>query len=209
MTTQPSNLDVAHLLAELRSSDFDRRLAAVKSLAAAKVDTDEVIAALKSAAETDASAYVREAAHSALNALGPAGGALEEDPAPPMTGQLTRNDKIRELVIGFVGWNLISGLIIVTGYLVSLMFFIFLMLGFSTPILEVVAWLPTLFLLANPIVLIVLAFRRRWVAVGMLAALAVNAMLLNLAMDGSYWGYCYGSECLARYLVPYWLWLIQ
>jgi hypothetical protein len=90
-----------------------------------------------------------------------------------------RNQKVLDFVIGFVGWFLINGLL----YTCSL-----LLLSNGTFDIEQEIW--PIVLLALPLVLniaalIFLAFTRRWIALGALAAFAltlVGGLLIGLVI---------------------------
>jgi len=107
--------------------------------------------------------------------------------------QLTRNEKIRDFLIGFVGWWIISGLVwlVVTNAtftfpsrlwneLLALFELLFLLL----------------FFLAQLIALILLAFRRGWIALGMLSAIALNLTITLLV------GMTQNAFCFAPFFVP-------
>ncbi|MEK7328452.1 MAG: hypothetical protein AAB217_24670 [Chloroflexota bacterium] len=102
--------------------------------------------------------------------------------APPSSPkkELSRNQKIRDFLIGFIGWWVINGAIwagIATG-------------DFG-PQRSVFLLFPNIFILpVNLLALIILAFVRRWVALGLLTAYAVNfllALIMGLFFNGVCW----------------------
>ena len=107
--------------------------------------------------------------------------------------QLTRNEKIRDFLFGFVGWWIISGLVwlgVTKG-------------NFSIPsriwsellaLFELVFLL--LFFLTQLIALIILAFRRGWIALGMLSAIAMNIVITLLI------GLTQNAFCFAPFFIP-------
>jgi hypothetical protein len=89
----------------------------------------------------------------------------------------TRNEKIIDFVIGFVGWFLVNGLL----YGCSIV--ILQARPFETSDSFVALLLGVLPLLINIGALILLAFMRRWIALGALAAFALallGALLIGL-----------------------------
>ncbi|HEX9837736.1 MAG TPA: hypothetical protein VGA72_00240 [Anaerolineales bacterium] len=107
--------------------------------------------------------------------------------------QLTRNEIIRDFLIGFVGWWIISGLVWlgvtnatftlpsrIWNELLALFELIFLLLFFLTQL----------------IALILLAFRRGWIALGMLSAIALNLMITLFI------GLTQNAFCFAPFFVP-------
>ena len=107
--------------------------------------------------------------------------------------QLTRKEKIRDFLIGFAGWWIITGLVwlgVTRG-------------TFSVPsriwsellaLFELVFLL--LFFLTQLIALIILAFRRGWIALGMLSAIALNLTITLLV------GMTQNAFCFAPFFVP-------
>ena len=91
---------------------------------------------------------------------------LENPPKKPKT-PLTRNEKIRDLSIGFIGWWLVNGLVgsvlssddVQNGDETVILRFSLLLLGVD---------------IAQFITFIVLAFRRVWISLGILSALFIN-----------------------------------
>ena len=107
--------------------------------------------------------------------------------------QLTRNEKIRDFLIGFVGWWIISGLVWlgvtnatfsapsrIGNELLALFELLFLLLFFLTQL----------------IALILLAFRRGWIALGMLSAIAMNLVITLLI------GLTQNAFCFAPFFIP-------
>lgn len=89
----------------------------------------------------------------------------------------TRNEKILDFVIGFVGWYVLNGVLYA-----ALIFIVQAMPGDSQDSV-VGLMLVGLPLLINIVALTLLAFTRRWIALGALAAfglLLVGALILGL-----------------------------
>ena len=89
----------------------------------------------------------------------------------------TRNEKVLDFVLGFVGWFLINGLL----YGCSIL--ILQRMSFDASGSIVAVLLGLLPLLVNIAALIFFAFTRRWIALGMLAAFAlvlVGVLLFGL-----------------------------
>ena len=191
MATQTPQLDVARRLADMQHSDFVIRLEAVRTLTAARVDTAEVIRAFKLAAETDASPYVREAALNALKAMGVGVGGLKAYVAPRVVEPpLTSREKIKALAAGFFGWNVIAGVLgLLTNWVVQLV----------AGQLFLLMWLPV-----SLIVLIGLLLKRRWVGLGMLAALALNVALIGWLTAGAIFEQNLDLSVALAYFTPVW-----
>ena len=178
MAVQHPDPDIERLLVELRSDDPNRRQAAAEEIATRKLRNDEIIKELRANAFSDTNEYARQAAEHALLSLG-----VNVSPAPasaPKVGSpakavepLSRRSKIVQFTIGFVGWYLINfSIYAVTssgGQGIGSVYIVF----------------P-----ANVIVLIVLAFKRRWVALGMLSAIALN-LVVALIMGIQVAGFCF------------------
>ena len=161
--SQPLPEDIETLLQELRSQDASHRLKAVNSLANLKVIDRQILGALKSVAANDPDLIVRECAQDALPAL-----RKGYIPSP--------QEKRIELLIGFIGWFVINGVLWV--------------IASGTPV-GIAYGIPNLILFpANVLVLIILARTRRWVALGVLIALAVN-LLITLIMGVAFEGLCF------------------
>ncbi|MGE5251503.1 MAG: hypothetical protein ACM3QS_14975 [Bacteroidota bacterium] len=84
---------------------------------------------------------------------------------------LTREQKLKRFLIGFLGWWIVN-------YPVWALF------GGGYGMIGLITF-P-----ANIIVLIILAFRQRWVALGMLAAIAAN-LLISIMLGVTYMGLCF------------------
>ena len=180
MSAQPPDPEIEKLLAELRSDDHWRRVDAANKIAGLNLRNDEVTQVLKQVASSDPKWYASEAAVRALTAIGveppprlPVESLTPSSPAKPGR-QWSRNEKIRDFAIGFVGWYVVNGglyLTVFTGNPGG---------GFYNLLL-----LPV-----NVIVLIIAAFRRQWFALGLLASFAVNlvlALLLGLTLNAFCW----------------------
>ena len=158
MDQQPSEPEIQKLLEELKHKHPRRRAKAVQIIHEQKIADERLTEVLKLLTVKDPNNLVRSAACSALNSLGI---------VLPKRLPLSRNEKIRDFLIGFFGWWIVNVLLWVispvdpSGQLPGEIFnFIVL------PI--------------NIIVLIFLAFRRRWVALGVLATYAVNFIIALL-----------------------------
>ena len=91
----------------------------------------------------------------------------------------TRNEKVLDFVIGFVGWFVVNGLL----YGCSILILQAVNSSTSDSILALLLGL--LPLLANIAALIFFAFTRRWIALGILAAFAlvlVGVLVLGLVI---------------------------
>ena len=141
----PSDQEIESLLQELHSKQSDQRLMAVDELAALNVKSDEVIRALEMVAAQDHDRHVRQAA---LYALGQ---------GARLKNAISRREKLSDFAIGFVGWYVSSSLL-------------WLMTSPVSPL----QLLALLCLPLHIVVLIVLGIKRRWMALGVLAAFAVN-----------------------------------
>jgi hypothetical protein len=167
MSAQPPEPGIEQLLIELRSDDGDRRKAAAEKIAELRLSNEEIINVLRAIAWTDAVKPARKAAANALKSLGvplgaaPPGPAWRPAPAAPKAGEpLSRRAKIVQFTGGFVGWYLVNfGIYAVTSAGGK---------GFTAAIV---------IFPANIIVLIILAYKRRWVALGMLSAIALNLLV--------------------------------
>ena len=91
----------------------------------------------------------------------------------------TRNEKVLDFVIGFVGWFLVNGLL----YGCSILILQSMDSSSSDSILALLLGLIPL--LVNIAALIFFAFTRRWIALGILAAFAlvlVGVLLIGIAI---------------------------
>ena len=112
MAEQTSEETIPQLLKELQSTDAYRRKSAAESLAALQTSNDQIANALRSAAANDPNRFVKQAAQEALIALGlEAPMVSKPSPSPASKKELSRNEKIRDFSIGFVGWWAINGII--------------------------------------------------------------------------------------------------
>ncbi len=96
--------------------------------------------------------------------------------------QLTSGQKVRDFLLGFFGWWVINGICSMINVLPSL-----LMVQYPTTFSDTTPFalasnvLGCIWLLLNLAVLILLAFKRRWAAFGMLAAFGAALCLVILA----------------------------
>ncbi|MBI3241873.1 MAG: HEAT repeat domain-containing protein [Chloroflexi bacterium] len=166
---QPSEETINKLLEELRSSEAYRRKSAIETIAELKIDNEKIVSALKATAANDANRIVSQEAKEALIVLG-----VEAPPASesiPSTSSkkppVTTRQKYIDLAIGFFVW-----------YVVNTFVWFLLLEGGGLSDGQGLAIALNLFILpANLIVLIILAFVRRWVALGILVALAANFVI--------------------------------
>jgi hypothetical protein len=170
MTHQPDEARIKRLLADLRSWGWSFRRDAALEIARRGLKDARLMAALTALAATDGSAEVKKAARVALGTEAP------EEPLTPMPsvaeldGPMTRNEKLRDFLIGLVGWYVVNGAI-------------WLMLFRGRPIVaEYSGWAATIYALfitaGNLIaVLIIFARRRGWMALGILATYPFNLLL--------------------------------
>ncbi|OGO34260.1 MAG: hypothetical protein A2W35_12060 [Chloroflexi bacterium RBG_16_57_11] len=102
---------------------------------------------------------------------------LSQKPATPAKRQLTRNEKLRDFAIGFIGWWVVNGLLWTIADKTAFRDdFGSVVLFCAVPI--------------NIVSLIFLAFLRRWVALGVLATYVVNfamALILGTITNGYCW----------------------
>ena len=177
MSGQPPEIE--KLLIELRSEEAYRRKAAAEEVAALGLKDEQIITALETVAAQDPNRYVKSAAEAALIALGVK--VPEKPPAAPkiVPPPLSTAAKRREFMIGFVGWWVVNGALWLglTGGE-----------GLGPGGFGII--LNLLLFPANLLMLIVLAFIRRWIALGGLAAIAVN-LLIALIMGVALAGFCF------------------
>jgi hypothetical protein len=91
----------------------------------------------------------------------------------------TRSEKVLDFVIGFVGWFVVNGL------LYGCSFYILSAMSFNTTSDSIALLLGLLPLLLNIAALILFAFTRRWIALGILAAFGlalIGVLLLGLVI---------------------------
>ena len=113
---------------------------------------------------------------------------LENPPKKPKT-PLTRTEKIRDLSIGFIGWWLVNGLV----------WFVFNLdaVKYGGELVTIGLLLFSLvYAIAQLITLIVLAFRRGWIALGALSAMGLN-LVISLML-----GLLINSVCFAPFFIP-------
>jgi hypothetical protein len=179
---QPPDPEIEKLLAELRSGWVYRRMNAPAKIKERGLRNDEIIKALEVMAESDSNRHARQAATEALTALGvgepgsTAGTAAK--PGKPVR-QWSRNEKIRDFLIGFVGWYVVNGALWAA-----------LARGASISTNEFGLFPNLLILPVNVLVLIITAFTRKWFALGLLTSFAVNwvlALLLGLTFNAYCW----------------------
>ncbi len=184
MAEQPSEETIIKLLEELRSDAAYRRMAVIKTIAEQRVDDERIVKILKTIVTEDMSDAVRGYAQAALYAL--ERGQLPPDapwstssPPPQPVKQLSRNEKTRDFLIGFLGWFLVNGLVwaVITERIGG-------ELGQYSFIFGIFVLPP------NLLALVILAFARRWVALGLLVAYAANfalALLAGAFINGVCW----------------------
>ena len=174
MSAQPPDAEIEKLLEELHSDAAFRRKAAAEKIAELRLSNEEVINALKTMAEADAVRPVRKAAVNALKSLN-----------SPLLAKfamlLSRRSKITQFTIGFVGWFLVNvGLAFLWG-------------GPSLAKYGQVygpgpgVSIGLLLFPANILLFFILVRVWRWVALGMLSAIALNlliALILGIAVAG-------------------------
>ena len=171
MTEQPNENAIAKLLEDLRSEDAYRRRMAAETIGEQKLADERLVDVLKTLASQDSNSVVRSAARSALNQLGvelPGEEALPkpESERPP----ISPDEKRRDFLIGFFGWWTINVVLweLLRGDIFANLFVF--------PV--------------NVLVLIILAFRRGWMALGILSAFGVNfviASILGLSFNAICW----------------------
>ena len=180
MATQLPDPDIEKLLAELRSDDANRRQAALGTIAERKLRNDEIIDITQELAKTDPDEMVRNQASQALMAIGAAeqlpvsGARVGSQPVR----QWSRNEIIRDLLVGFVGWYAANGLVWVV------------ISGGTIGSGEFAGFVNLLVLPINVLVLIIAVFVRPWFALGLLASYGVNlavALLLGATINGVCW----------------------
>jgi len=169
MAEEPNENAIAKLLEDLRSSEGPRRKAAAEIIAQKKMDDPQLVSELERLSTNDPLVYVQHAAEQALKTL-----------RPPPERELSRNEKIRHLAIGFFGWYIINGII----------WFIMLGGGSGGGGYDYFGGLFTF--PANMLVLIILSAIKstRRIALGILVALALN-LLIALVLGVSINGICF------------------
>jgi hypothetical protein len=181
MSQPPADQDIERLLQDLQNPKAIYREHAVNALAQLGSQDERVIRALENLAANDPVRFVSDAAHSALSSLGVTP-PVRSAPfaASKSIGKVyaTRNTKILDFLIGFIAWFAVNGALwfllahgqsIVSSLIGTII---------TGPIVANLFILP-----ANLLILIVLAFLRRWMAFGILVAVAINlAIALVLGM---------------------------
>jgi hypothetical protein len=168
--SQPrSEQEIEQLINRLHSSDDRERLRAVVRLGELGVRDRHVIAALEEMAAHEPLEGIVEAAAEALRRLGHPHPAWDSTSSAQRTAggkqYGTSNEKVIDSVIGFVGWYTVNGAF----WLTTLK---------GQPINEGYNLFANLLMLpVNLLVLIVLAFLRRWMAFGILVAVAANLLI--------------------------------
>lgn len=112
-----------------------------------------------------------------------------EEPPGKTKKQLTRNEKIRDFLSGFAGWWVINGLVwlgVSSDYLNTM--------GESA-LLVFICVVPA-FYLGQLIALIILAYRRGWIALGVTSAIALNLVITLVA------GLTMNATCFVPFFVP-------
>jgi len=164
MAEHPDHKYINKLLDDLESGDLPRRVMAVRALAKLRARNQLITRILKRVVSRDPDWIVR----------------LEAAAALIRRGLQTRAGKFIEFAIGFVGWFIVNGAIwagIATGDFGAQrsLFLLF----------------PNIFILpANLLALIILAFVRSSVALGLLTAYTVNfllALIMGLLLYGVCW----------------------
>jgi hypothetical protein len=193
MTEPPDEATILYLLAELHGGESYQRTTAAETIKIRKILDERLTNELNSLALHDPNSIVRNMAKDALAALGIAPGELgvakitDSPPiAPAPTAQpgkqLTRNEKRRDFLIGFVGWYVVNGTI-----------WLLLSRGKSSPygLAQTSATFYNIFIMVGNLgVLLIITGIRRSVAVGILASYAVNfviAMIFGLMFQAACW----------------------
>ena len=112
-----------------------------------------------------------------------------EEPPGKTKRQFTRNEKIRGFLSGFTGWWVINGLFWFganSDYLNSM--------G-ENALLVFICVVPA-FYLAQLVTLIILAFRRGWIALGVTSAISLNLVITLMA------GLTTNATCFIPFFVP-------
>jgi hypothetical protein len=156
-----SEQQIEQLLTELKHPQVARRQAAADEIAQRGIRDPRLDQVLERIVRKDPSRAVAEAATSALG----------RPPPPRPSGHIYSSpyEKIRDFVIGFVGWVAINAVLWLSSDRVSLSSYWSRDMQF-----QCAAFM--LFVL-NVAGLIVLAFTRRWIAFGSLVAFATNSLI--------------------------------
>lgn len=203
--TEPTPENIEKLLEELSNRAAHRRKAAAKALGELGIRTEEIVEALKTVASQDPERYVRLAAKGALSTLehGPVERPAGEpppaaSPSPKLIRQLSRNEKIRDFLIGFVGWFVLNGFLTGIGWAVTVGLGTLLsrlsfnsdsaqtLLGAVGLVVNCLPWL------INIGLLIYFGLTRYWIALGALAAFGAVLFLL-LCVAVVVWVMCFAG----------------
>jgi hypothetical protein len=170
--SQPApDQEVETLLKQLASPNEKDRISAVRKLGALSAREPRVIAALEELAAREPYSSVVEQVGTTLRSLGhphPVWESQKSSSSPAYEkSYATIRERTFDLLIGFVGWSAINSLIwmILRSGDCS-----YGCIGFNLLLFPI-----------NLVILIVLAFARRWLAMGMLIAIAIN-FAIALAM---------------------------
>jgi hypothetical protein len=169
-----SEEEVKRLLRELQSKKAYRRRQAAETLGQVEPGNERVTASLATVASNDPNRYVRAAARHALFTLQDASVAVEAPPPAPPPARGFRNRRNRlDFMVGFISWFLLNGLA---------WFLLVRFADYPSGIIEF-EMIP-LTLLANVGTVLILIFVRRWLGLGMIAALALSLLSLLSMIDG-------------------------
>jgi hypothetical protein len=181
MAEPPSEEEMQQLLDRLRSPNGQDRFDGVEKAIELGLDDRRVIGALKELAAHDPDGKVADAASVALHISGQPPPPLVEQKPPAATEQgkrpKTRNEKIFGFAIGFAAWFAVNGgiwLLLLNGH----------DLNFGLNVILNILLLP-----ANLVALLILAFSQRWVALGVLSAIAAN-LVIALVIGSTFNGVC-------------------
>jgi hypothetical protein len=193
MMEPPNEATIQQLLVELQSGEAYRRTGAAETIKIRKILDERLTNALNNIALHDPNSIVRNMAKDALAALGLALGDLgvakiTDNPPVATTSssksgkQMSRNEKWRDFLIGFLGW-----------YAVNVPIWLFLTNLYqssNTSASSAPLSLSCLLFPVNVLVLVICAFTMRWVALGILTSYAANfllAMMLGLMFQAACW----------------------
>jgi hypothetical protein len=198
MSEESTEPDIERLLAALRSGDGPQRKEAAELIAQKKINNPQLVSELERLSSSDPLQYVQYTATQTLKKLG----YTDQKPGypeKPPERQLTRNEKIRDFVIGFMGWYILTRILwfIINPGLnnggISI-------LGVATGILSflnnggssISLIIGILSFPLNLIVLIVFASIKRthWIGLGILVALALN-LVVSLIIGAVFNALCF------------------
>lgn len=184
MSQSPTEQEIIATLEVLNGDRARRREAAIQKLTGPLMGDERIVSTLESLAAGDAYQYVRDAAGDALIRIGRTP-PVSRVPPPPPIGHVysTRSERILDVVIGFVGWWVVNvGIWLVAEYLRPASGYARSSYGWLLMMLAGVLFI------INIATLILLAFLRRWVALGILTALGANsliALVTGLSLNAS------------------------